>query len=150
MDLPLTTDTMTRTTPELPRYSRRWDADTASLPEARDAVADLLARVRPTPSARTVQDAQLVASELVTNALKHAPGPFTLHMEVVSDPAALRISVTDSSPRPPRDRPPNPERVGGHGLRLVRLLCGALEVTPLGRGKRVTASVALDDGRTFS
>lgn len=143
MDLPLTADTMTRTTPELPRYSRRWDTDTASLPEARNAVADLLARVRPAPSARAVQDAQLVASELVTNALKHAPGPFTLHMEVVPNPSALRISVTDSSPRPPRHRPADPERVGGHGLRLVRMLCGALEVIPLGQGKRVTASVAL-------
>ncbi|MGW5336491.1 ATP-binding protein [Streptomyces bauhiniae] len=143
MDLPLMADTMTRTTPELPRYSRRWDTDTASLPEARNAVADLLARVRPAPSGRAVQDAQLVASELVTNALKHAPGPFTLHMEVVPEPAALRISVTDSSPRPPRHRPPDPERVGGHGLRLVSLLCGTLEVTPLGRGKRITASVAL-------
>ncbi|WP_239072626.1 ATP-binding protein [Streptomyces bauhiniae] len=134
---------MTRTTPELPRYSRRWDADTASLPEARNAAADLLARVRPAPSARAVQDAQLVASELVTNALKHAPGPFTLHMEVVPGPSALRISVTDSSPRAPRHRPADPERVGGHGLRLVSMLCGALEVVPLGRGKRVTASVAL-------
>ncbi|MFF7385220.1 ATP-binding protein [Streptomyces griseoluteus] len=144
MDLPLTTDTMTRTTPELPRYSRRWDAGTASLPEARDAVAGLLARVHPAPAARAVQDAQLVVSELVTNALKHAPGPFTLCVEVVPDPVALRISVTDSSPHTPRHRPPDPERVGGHGLRLVNLLCGALEVTPLGRGKRVTASVALD------
>ncbi|MFI8351220.1 ATP-binding protein [Streptomyces sp. NPDC085596] len=136
-------DTMTRTAPDLPRYSRGWDAETASLPEARNAVADLLARVRPTPSARTVQDAQLVASELVTNALKHAPGPFTLRLEVVPDPAALRISVTDASPEPPRHRPPDPERVGGHGLRLVSLLCGALEVIPVGRGKRVTAAVAL-------
>ncbi|MFF0383103.1 ATP-binding protein [Streptomyces sp. NPDC004286] len=136
-------DTMTRTAPDVPRYCRGWDADTASLPEARNAVADLLARVRPTPSARTVQDAQLVASELVTNALKHAPGPFTLRLEVVPDPAALRISVTDASPEPPRHRPPDPERVGGHGLRLVSLLCGALEVVPLGRGKRVTATVAL-------
>ncbi|MGA5324463.1 ATP-binding protein [Streptomyces seoulensis] len=143
MDLPLTTDTMTRTTPDLPRYSRRWDADTASLPETRNAIADLLGRVRTAPAARAVQDAQLVASELVTNALKHAPGPFTLHMEVVPDPPALRISVTDSSPRLPRHRPADPERVGGHGLRLVNLLCGALEVTPLGHGKRITASVAL-------
>ncbi|MGW2212060.1 ATP-binding protein [Streptomyces sp. NPDC001781] len=143
MDLPLTTDTMPRTAPDLPRYSRRWDAGTASLPEARNAVADLLARVRPAPSVRAVQDAQLVTSELVTNALKHAPGPFFLHMEVVPDPPALRISVTDSSPRPPRHRAPDPERVGGHGLRLVSLLCDALEVVPLGRGKRITASVAL-------
>ncbi|MFJ9973792.1 ATP-binding protein [Streptomyces sp. NPDC090621] len=143
MDLPLMADTMTRTAPDVPRYCRSWDADTASLPEARNAVADLLARVRPAPSARTVQDAQLVASELVTNALKHAPGPFTLRLEVVPDPAALRISVTDASPEPPRHRPPDPERVGGHGLRLVGLLCGALEVVPLGRGKRVTATVAL-------
>ncbi|MFG3200255.1 ATP-binding protein [Streptomyces sp. NPDC048208] len=143
MDLPLIAEAPTRTTSVPAPYSRGWDADTVSLPDARNAVADLLSRVRPAPASHKVQDAQLVASELVTNALKHAPGPFTLLLEVVPEPAGLRISVTDASPEPPRHRPPDPERVGGHGLRLVNLLCGALEVTPLGRGKRVTATVAL-------
>ncbi|MEU6816830.1 ATP-binding protein [Streptomyces sp. NPDC046860] len=136
-------DAPTRTASVPPRYCRGWDADPASLPDTRNAVADLLARLRPAPGPRTVQDAQLVASELVTNALKHAPGPFTVRLEVVPDAAALRISVTDASPRPPMHRPPDPERVGGHGLRLVSLLCGALEVTHLGHGKRVTATLAL-------
>ncbi|MFI2762181.1 ATP-binding protein [Streptomyces echinatus] len=143
MDIPLRTHAMTQGRPALLRYSRTWDTGVSSIAEARDAVAALLARARPIPGRRPVQDAQLVVSELVTNAAKHAPGPCALGLELLSDATALRITVTDTSPEPPRRRPPDPRRIGGHGLHLVTMLCRGWEVTWLSHGKRVTATVPL-------
>ncbi|BBC97980.1 ATP-binding protein [Streptomyces griseofuscus] len=124
-------------------YSRTWETGMCSSADARDAVAALLAAARPAPLRRSVQDAQLVVSELVTNAEKHAPGPCALSLELRPGAHALRICVTDTSSSPPRPRPPDPARVGGHGLHLVRMLSRDLEVTVLPDGKRVTATVPL-------
>ncbi|EST19573.1 ATP-binding protein [Streptomyces roseochromogenus] len=141
MDTPLGAHATTRPRPL--SYSRAWDTGVPRIADARDAVAALLSRVRPAPARRSVQDARLVVSELVTNAALHAPGPCALRLELTPDGAALRVSVTDSSAEPPRRRPPDPLRVGGHGLFLVALLSRGLEVTWLPHGKRVTATVPL-------
>ncbi|OIK27837.1 ATP-binding protein [Streptomyces malaysiense] len=124
-------------------YSRTWDTGMCSSADARDAVAALLAAARPAPLRRSVQDAQLVVSELLTNAEKHAPGPCALSLELRPGARSLRICVTDTSTTPPHRRPPDPGRVGGHGLHLVTMLSRSLEVTELPEGKRVTATVPL-------
>ncbi|MGW1590349.1 ATP-binding protein [Streptomyces sp. NPDC002386] len=146
MDIDLSTHTATRARPGPLRDSRTWDLGAPCIAEARDAVGALLARARPAPGRRAVQDAQLVVSELVTNAVKHAPGPCALRLELTPGATALSITVVDTSPDLPRQPPPDPGRVGGHGLLLVNMLSGGLEVTPLPRGKRVTATVALHSG----
>ncbi|GGW15904.1 hypothetical protein GCM10018980_50970 [Streptomyces capoamus] len=143
MDIPLRTHATTQERPASVRYSRTWATGISAISEARDAVAALLARARPLPGRRPVQDAQLVASELVTNAAKHAPGPCALRLELLPDASALRITVTDTSPQAPERRPPDPRRIGGHGLHLVAMLSRGLEVTWLSRGKRVSATVPL-------
>ncbi|MGW1811605.1 ATP-binding protein [Streptomyces sp. NPDC002078] len=143
MDIPLGTHTRTQARPAPLRHSRTWDDAVAGIGDARDAVAALLAGVRPAPPRRSVQDARLVASELVTNVAKHAPGPCTLSLEVLPEAGALRITVSDTSTDPPRRHPPDPRRVGGHGLHLVAMLSRALEVTWLPHGKRITATVPL-------
>jgi hypothetical protein len=51
--------------------------------------------------------AVLAVSELVTNAVVHAPGPLTLRVRV------------DSSPVPPRPREAAPQDLGGRGLAMV-------------------------------
>jgi anti-sigma regulatory factor (Ser/Thr protein kinase) len=143
MDIPLRTHVTTQDRPASLRYSRTWETGASGIADARDAVASLLARARPAPVRRAVQDAQLVVSELVTNAAKHAPGPCALLLELLPGARALRITVTDTSPEPPRRRPPDPGRVGGHGLHLVTMLTNALEVARMPHGKRVTATVPL-------
>jgi anti-sigma regulatory factor (Ser/Thr protein kinase) len=143
MDIPLRTHATTQDRPTSLRYSHTWDAGVTSIAEARDAVATVLSRARPAPDRRSLQDAQLVVSELVTNATKHAPGPCALRLEVMPDASAVRVTVTDTSTDPPRRRPPDPRRVGGHGLHLVTMLSSDLEVTRLSHGKRVTATVPL-------
>ncbi len=73
------------------------DADDGMVASARDFTADFLtaspaAGRRPVARER-VDLARLVVSELVTNAVRHAPGPCRLLLELFED--ALEISVFD-------------------------------------------------------
>ncbi|MDQ0688370.1 anti-sigma regulatory factor (Ser/Thr protein kinase) [Streptomyces achromogenes] len=124
-------------------FSAAWDTPGASIADARAAVRTLLARAGHHPDQRPSQDAQLVVSELVTNALRHAPGPGGLALEVIPDAALLRVTVSDSSPRPPELRAHDAGRIGGHGLRLVTRLCDQLQTVALETGKRVVAHLRL-------
>ncbi|MEU8589192.1 ATP-binding protein [Streptomyces sp. NPDC048664] len=123
------------------RYSADWGTGAVRASDARGAVTAVLAQAGHTPDRRPTQNAQLVVSELVTNALVHAPGPSGLRLELT--PESLLITVWDSSPRPPRSRAPDPGRIGGHGLHLVTALSEDLRTTATPSGKRVTATVRL-------
>ena len=125
------------------RYSATWDTSDASIADARAAVRTLLAQAGHDPDQRPSQDAQLVVSELVTNALRHAPGPGSLALEVAPDAALLRIAVRDTSSRPPELRAHDARRVGGHGLLLVARLCDQLQTVALKTGKQVVAHLHL-------
>ncbi|WP_329282108.1 ATP-binding protein [Streptomyces sp. NBC_01451] len=125
------------------RYSAVWDTTDASIADARAAVRTLLADAGHQPQHRPSQDAQLVVSELVTNALRHAPGPGGLALEVTPDAALLRITVRDSSRRPPVLRAHDVRRVGGHGLHLVTRLCDQLHTIGLETGKQIVAHLRL-------
>jgi anti-sigma regulatory factor (Ser/Thr protein kinase) len=111
-------------------------ADVAAAGEARSAVA----RFEGVTGAR-VGDAQLVASELVTNALLHAglgPGD-AVTLSLWRNGAWLRIEVDD---RCGFDGRPVEERLGtisgGIGLRIVETLATAWEAS----GGRVTAWIS--------
>ncbi|MER8013954.1 ATP-binding protein [Streptomyces griseoluteus] len=90
---------------------------------------------------RTAETAQLIVSELVTNALRHAPGPGLLRLSVFD--GTLRIEVRDGSPVAPAVRAPDPARVGQHGLEIVTALARSVTVEAAGSGKSVTAVVGL-------
>ena len=80
--------------------------------------------------------AQLLVSELVTNALQHGEGAIGMEMSV--DPKSLRIEVSDDSPHPPRVANPSPDWTGGRGLLLVERLASAWGIIPHpGDGKAV-------------
>jgi serine/threonine-protein kinase RsbW len=77
------------------------------------------------PGAR-VDDARVVVSELVANALRHAR-PLEDHTLAVGwrvQPDALRVSVTDggSSTSRPAPRRPGDLATGGRGLKIVQAL----------------------------
>ncbi|MFE9476843.1 ATP-binding protein [Streptomyces griseofuscus] len=143
------TTTLSKQTPEEQRprapwrYGAAWGTRGAHMAEARHAVRSLLARAGHRPRERSCQDAELVVSELVTNAVRHAPGPGELMLEVSPDAAQLRISVRDSSPLPPRLQVSDAGRIGGHGLHLVTRLCDQVRTIALGTGKRVVAHLPL-------
>ncbi|MEU1462654.1 ATP-binding protein [Streptomyces sp. NPDC005727] len=125
------------------RFSATWAEGALRIADARGAVRTLLARAGHPPVLRASQDAQLVVSELITNALRHAPGPCGMLLEVAPGRHELRVTVSDTSQRSPVVRPVDAERMGGRGLHLVLRICGRVRVTRHDRGKRVTTTVPL-------
>ncbi len=92
-------------------------------------------------SAGAMGTVQLVVSELVTNARKYAPGPSLLTLDVRS--GAVEVSVWDSSTALPSILPPDPSRIGQHGLEIVMALCRSFTVHREPVGKRITAVIDL-------
>ena len=68
--------------------------------------------------------AELVASELVSNAVSHARTEGTLEMTVRGD--FVHIRVEDEDPTPPRSAPVASQDVHGRGLHIVRRLSSAV------------------------
>ncbi|MFJ6509375.1 ATP-binding protein [Streptomyces sp. NPDC091879] len=135
-----------RTSTALPlETSLALDGDGSRIAQARHVTTAFLEEVRDhggIPVAQgTVEIAQLIVSELVTNARKYAPGPALLHLRVHS--AVLIVELWDSSPVVPAAQVPDPERVGQHGLEIVAALAQALTVEPTTVGKRITAHITL-------
>ncbi|NKQ23516.1 ATP-binding protein [Streptomyces galbus] len=126
------------------RYCVVWDGAGVAIGDARRAVRTLLARAGHPAEERASQDAQLVVSELVTNAVRHAPGDGGLLLELTPDAGVLTVTVRDSSPSEPQQRPYDAGRVGGHGMYLVARLCEHVETVALADGKQVIARMVLD------
>ncbi|WP_321170741.1 ATP-binding protein [Embleya scabrispora] len=95
-------------------------------------------------SERAMDVVELVVSELVTNARRHAPGPRVLTLATDGD--AVEVSVWDTDPTPPAILPPDPARIGRHGLEIVITLARSFAVHREHAGKRITAAIALADG----
>jgi anti-sigma regulatory factor (Ser/Thr protein kinase) len=88
-------------------------------------------------------DAELVVSELVTNAVIHAPGPTSRQLRIVRRDAGVRLVVSDGSPSPPSIRTLNDGRSGGRGLRIVATLASAWGYDRHADGKQVWADLDL-------
>ncbi|MEU6406570.1 ATP-binding protein [Streptomyces sp. NPDC046985] len=159
------------------RYGTAWVSGAARTADARRSVQAFLARAAASAgtrfSARAEQDALLIASELVGNALRHAPGPCGLVLELYaadqaeaaghaqdagrvgvtggddreapddSQRSVLGIGVWDTSPALPLVHERDGARVGGHGLYLVRACSRALGAALRPVGKEIIAEVAL-------
>jgi serine phosphatase RsbU (regulator of sigma subunit) len=82
-------------------------------------------------------DAELIAGELVTNALLHAGPPAELVLQL--SPRRARLEVRDSSPLPPVRPRPNVDAMTGRGLYFVEALAREWGVTTLASGKAVWA-----------
>lgn len=95
---------------------------------------------------RIIDDALLVLTELVTNAVRETPGK-EIRLQLSRDPHGLIVAVWDSSPRPPEPRPVAELTLddldlspgafddnGGRGLIIVQALSAACGCTgdPLG------------------
>ena len=100
---------MTETVVQLPRSS---DAPR----QARHLVHDLVAPDR-------LDDATLLVSELVTNAVKYGPEHETINLIVDRSDGRTRFTVRDAGLGPlPEMRAESDPEPGGHGLRLVDTL----------------------------
>ena len=119
-------------------------APTATAPAAaRIYVRDVLQYWRlALPGQDVVDRAELLADELVTNAVVHARTPVRLRLELRGD--LLHIAVHDASPRLLRLVPHDPEGEEGRGLRMVEQLATAWGVHRRpDEGKVVWASLRL-------
>ncbi len=86
-----------------------------------------------------VDDAVLIASELVENAIRHAGSAPSLRLEL--RPGQFAIAVRDEDPSPPRPRPLDNEQPGGRGMPLVEILSRAWGTSPSPRGGKVVWAV---------
>lgn len=112
--------------------------DASEISEARAAVREVATGLDP----EVAPSAELVASELVTNALLHGGGHGQLRLER-TDTGGLRITVVDQERRLPIVGVSSESSMTGRGLAMVGRLSSAWGVTPLpdGVGKEVWAEV---------
>jgi PAS domain S-box-containing protein len=87
-----------------------------------------------------VDTAGLLASELLTNAVRHASGP--LHLRLRLDGQELSVEVRDTSPNVPQARRTGLDQECGRGLLLVQSLATAWGTRPTREGKTVWFSLA--------
>ncbi|GAO11174.1 ATP-binding protein [Streptomyces lydicamycinicus] len=101
--------------------SQLLDPHVRAVPQARRIIRAELARWGLHEHADT---AELLVSELVTNALQHAWGPIRLRMSHSVDGRTLRCDIADGCPAtPPAARPPaRTDEEHGRGLHLVEQL----------------------------
>ncbi|MEU9095783.1 ATP-binding protein [Streptomyces sp. NPDC087901] len=124
-------------TPPMPATVRGDSA--AGISQARQAVRAFADRLTPAPCPDMADTCVLVVSELVTNALRHGGGTFTLRLN--AHPDAIEIAVDDTSPRLPRMRTPDLTGAGGgFGWPMVNHLARTTAITRrTAGGKTVTA-----------
>lgn len=113
------------------------------------APADARALVRRHAPDTVADDAELAASELVTNALRHAGGADRVTLTVTA--TALILSVTDARPeaRIPRPDPAlafDLDIETGRGLAMILALGAELAVRRAADRKRVTARLSIPEG----
>ena len=113
----------------------------SSVGEARRLVHGALTRAG---RADLIETAELLVSEVVTNALVHAGTPIDVSVTVQAD--GLRVEVGDGSPHLPSPRGYAPTAGTGRGLLLLERMVDDWGVTPNARGKTVWFHLA-QDGR---
>ncbi|MFE2218961.1 ATP-binding protein [Streptomyces canus] len=123
------------------------DGDDGCIADARHHAAAFLDQAHadhhlPVP-ARARDLTQLVVSELVTNALKYAPGPVLMELRINTH--AVDVVVWDSDPAVPAARAADPGRIGHHGLEIVKAVTADLFIEQEPVGKRITARIDLSD-----
>jgi len=101
---------------------------------ARRLVRDVVSPLVPADVAHT---AELLVSELVTNAITHGTGVVRLSIDCADH--ALSVTVGDEEPAGPEIQPERLMSMGGRGLRMMESLASAWGVTarPDGHGKDV-------------
>jgi serine/threonine-protein kinase RsbW len=124
-----------------PRWRVEADLPTStrSVPIARWLLDQLLIVWNQTALA---EDARIVLSELLTNAIRHAPSSRCLHLYIQSHGDRLYLAIDDNSPDPPVLRPDAQQALDGRGLRIVDYLATHWGVQPDHHGgKRVWAEL---------
>ncbi|MCX4963248.1 ATP-binding protein [Streptomyces sp. NBC_00654] len=119
-----------------------FSAEPESVRAARRYVREATACQEPFVTEDALGTLELVASELVTNAVRYGTEPGdSLMVKVGAQPGSCRIEVHDTRRRRPRIRPASDERVRGRGMHLVEALAAQWGVDDREFGKIVWAVV---------
>jgi serine phosphatase RsbU (regulator of sigma subunit)/anti-sigma regulatory factor (Ser/Thr protein kinase) len=115
---------------------RIGQADLARISELRGELRDALRRWGVSD---LIDTAELLSSELVTNAIRHTDrdAMFTARLYREAGSARLRVEVEDESDLWPTRRTPGEQASSGRGLMLVEALADGWGVEPRGSGKRM-------------
>ena len=105
------------------------------------SVRAMLRRLAPAWAFSAIVDTvELIASELVTNALVHSQDHAWFSLAL--DDQVVRLTTVDASKEKPEPRIAGPDDESGRGLALVQALCFRFGVEHLDGGKRVWAEIA--------
>ncbi|MEU9130718.1 SpoIIE family protein phosphatase [Kitasatospora sp. NPDC048540] len=125
---------------------RIGQADLARIAELRGELRDALRRWG-VPD--LIDTAELLSSELVTNAIRHTDRDAMFTARLYREPgsgARLRVEVEDESDLWPTRRTPGEQASSGRGLMLVEALADGWGVEPRGSGKRMWFELSADAG----
>lgn len=87
-------------------------------------------------------DAQLIVTELVSNAYQHAPGSDSFELEILGYPDRIRIALADGSAARPVIAELDQTRPTGRGMRIVAALATEWGAEDHHGGKRVWVDLA--------
>ncbi|WP_433549612.1 SpoIIE family protein phosphatase [Streptomyces sp. CA-294286] len=127
-----------RTAADAPRAGGRLQQHVApNDPEALSSARHMIrAAVRAWGAEGRADEIELVADELMVNALMHTDGGAILSLRMLTAPERrLRVEVADASSALPRRREAGEAAVSGRGLLLVDRLADVWGVDPRGAGK---------------
>jgi anti-sigma regulatory factor (Ser/Thr protein kinase) len=109
---------------------------------AREARAFVRMALGDRVSADVLQDVLLVASEVVTNAIRHARTPLTVNLEIHSD--TVRVVVTDGAvPFGNRVTGVDDDAESGRGMGIVAAICSAWGMGDTPIGKSIWAEIPI-------
>jgi anti-sigma regulatory factor (Ser/Thr protein kinase) len=91
----------------------------------------------------SIEDAVLVTSELVTNAIRHTPDAGPIEVVWRLDKTELVLRVMDGSATHPERRNTAPISAGGRGLAIVDALAESWGVDSRPSGKQVWARLSI-------
>ncbi|WTY68580.1 PAS domain S-box protein [Streptomyces sp. NBC_01410] len=114
-----------------------------SVPEGRAFLGKALSSWDCTGAA---DEALLLLSEILTNAVQHAQGPIGLHLRRTA--TDLTVEVSDHSPHLPQPRLAAEDEESGRGLILVRALADSWGVRPTDEGKTTWFTLGLQEKTT--
>jgi anti-sigma regulatory factor (Ser/Thr protein kinase) len=128
--------------PTIPSCESRFPAVTASIGAARHWVRECVEGFGgPLRRHRMIQTAELLVSELITNAIRHGAGSPVIRL--TWNGRLLRIAVSDHGDRRPCVRATTNIEPGGFGMQLLERLSHRWGVTPRHPGKTVWAELTL-------
>jgi anti-sigma regulatory factor (Ser/Thr protein kinase) len=113
---------------------RIYPATLEAVREARRFIRTCLGEEHP-----GLEDALLVTSELTSNAVYHAKSPFAVAVTLLD--GAIRVSVRDASPQPPRLLPMTSAAESGRGVATIAALSRRWGIDAHADGKSVWAEL---------